>query len=149
VAAKSFAAAGATVIAVSDTEGGIHDAEGLDLAAVANNKETHGIIVLPDILANAGGVTVSYLEWVQNTENQDWNLERVNAELRRKMGRAVDTVVACWRNLNAPQIAKADCEAEDTSAVSTPDLSRDLRTAALILAIRHVANVTLQRGIWP
>ena len=215
VAAKAFADAGARVVAVSDSEGGIYDSDGLDLDAVTENKTTHGtvvgtpgtktitnedllllecdilipaalgdqirrdnaphvkakliveaanrpitpaaddilaqngIIVLPDILANAGGVTVSYLEWVQNTENQDWSLERVNAELRRKMIKAVDTVVACWQSFNTPRDDQSEEATGDALPTATPALSRDLRTAALVLAIRRVANVTLQRGIWP
>ena len=108
-----------------------------------------GIVVLPDILANAGGVTVSYLEWVQNSENQDWSLERVNAELRRKMFKAVDTVVECWHSLNDSRDEPADGNTGDGHPAAPPVLSRDLRTAALVLAIRRVANVTLQRGIWP
>jgi len=207
VAAKSFAEAGARVVAVSDTEGGIYDGTGLDLDLIAKYKETHhtvvgtpgtrtitndellrldcdilipaalgdqirrdnaadvnatlvveaanrpvtptaddilaqrGIIVLPDILANAGGVTVSYLEWVQNTENQDWSLERVNAELRRKMRNAVDSAVHCWQEFEAQQNEAGDSE--------TNEVLPDLRTAALVLAIRRVADVTLLRGIWP
>lgn len=215
VAAKSFAEAGARVVGVSDTEGGVYDESGLDLNAITENKATHGtvvgtpgtrtitneellqldcdilipaalgdqirrdnaskvnaklvveaanrpitpaaddilahngIIVLPDILANAGGVTVSYLEWVQNTENQNWSLERVNAELRRKMFNAVDAVVDCWRDLNTRKDEEADKNVDDTRADSTNGSSRDLRTAALVLAVRRVAKVTLQRGIWP
>lgn len=215
VAAKSFADAGAIIMAVSDTEGGVYEESGLNLDAIMENKTTHGtvvgtpgtrtitneelllldcdilipaalgdqirrdnapdiratlvveaanrpitpaaddilaqkgIIVLPDILSNAGGVTVSYLEWVQNTENQDWSLERVNAELRRKMFNAVDAVVECWRGLNANKEEEVDEFGSDTPTRTTPDLARDPRTAALILAIRRVADVTLRRGIWP
>lgn len=215
VAAKSFAEAGAIIAAVSDTEGGVYDAAGLDLDAVTENKATHGtvvgtpgtrtitneellqldcdilipaalgdqilrnnaaaikatlvveaanrpitpaaddvltqrgITVLPDILANAGGVTVSYLEWVQNTENQNWSLERVTAELRRKMFNAVDSVVDCWRDLHAVEEKGANENIEDALAPPTANLTRDLRTAAFVRAIRRVADVTLQRGIWP
>ena len=54
-----------------------------------------------DILANAGGVTVSYFEWVQNIENEQWELETVNQRLRNKMFQATDAVVERWRRLPA------------------------------------------------
>ncbi|MEW7980739.1 MAG: Glu/Leu/Phe/Val dehydrogenase [Candidatus Sedimenticola endophacoides] len=95
-----------------------------------------GIPHLPDILANAGGVTVSYFEWVQNIENQEWHLEEVNRKLREKMVAATDAVVARWRQLPA-------------AGDSPPSLCTDLRTAALVEAIERVANITLKRGIWP
>ncbi|MEJ2632097.1 MAG: glutamate dehydrogenase [Acidihalobacter sp.] len=92
---------------------------------------TRGVIVLPDILVNAGGVTVSYFEWVQNTQNEQWDLETVNAKLRRKMNQAVDVVVERWRRLQG----------------GMPEA--DLRVAALAVAIERLARVTLERGIWP
>jgi glutamate dehydrogenase (NAD(P)+) len=91
-----------------------------------------GIHVLPDILANAGGVTVSYFEWVQNIENQNWALEEVNRKLREKMFQATDAVVNRWRRFPAET-----------------ELHTDLRTAALVVAIERVAHTTLKRGIWP
>jgi glutamate dehydrogenase (NAD(P)+) len=87
---------------------------------------------------NAGGVTVSYFEWVQNFENQAWGLDDINLRLRHKMNRAVDAVVECWRQLRA----KTDRQDQRGAAV-------DLRTAALVVAVRRVAKATLQRGIWP
>lgn len=96
-----------------------------------------GVFVLPDILANAGGVTVSYFEWVQNIQNQNWELEEVNRKLRDKMFKATDAVVERWRRF------PSDTDQTDT------DLRTDLRTAALVVAIERVANVTLKRGIWP
>ena len=52
-----------------------------------------GIPVVPDILANAGGVTVSYLEWVQNNQRYSWSEERVNRELEKRLRCAWDQVV--------------------------------------------------------
>ena len=51
-----------------------------------------GIYVLPDIIANAGGVTVSYYEWVQNQANEQWDIDVVNQKLKKKMYDCVDTV---------------------------------------------------------
>jgi glutamate dehydrogenase (NAD(P)+) len=51
-----------------------------------------GIIVLPDILVNAGGVTVSYFEWTQNLQEFRWEEDRVNAELKKVMARAYRAV---------------------------------------------------------
>ena len=55
-----------------------------------------GITVIPDILANGGGVVVSFFEWVQNISNEVWELEAINSQLRGRMGHAVDTVVDRW-----------------------------------------------------
>lgn len=51
-----------------------------------------GVVVVPDVLANAGGVTVSYLEWVQNRQRYQWPEKRVNEELERRLHRAWDMV---------------------------------------------------------
>ena len=94
-----------------------------------------GIPVVPDILANAGGVTVSYYEWVQNLEHHSWSLDDINGRLRSRMFDATDRVVARWRAF------PADC----------PDqtLCRDLRTAAMVEAVERLGRVLEQRGIWP
>ncbi|MBK1649738.1 Glu/Leu/Phe/Val family dehydrogenase [Rhabdochromatium marinum] len=96
-----------------------------------------GILVLPDILANAGGVTVSYYEWVQNIEHHTWPLEEINNKLRVRMNDATDRVVARWRQF-------PPANAEETAA-----LRRDLRTAALVESLERLARVLQQRGIWP
>jgi glutamate dehydrogenase (NAD(P)+) len=86
----------------------------------------NGVTVLPDILANAGGVTVSYFEWVQGLQNFFWSLKEVNEELQKVMERAFDAV-----NAKADQ---ADC---------------DYRTAAYTIAISRVAEACRVKGLFP
>ncbi|MDT0632776.1 Glu/Leu/Phe/Val dehydrogenase [Rubrivirga sp. S365] len=107
-----------------------------------------GVPVLPDILANAGGVTVSYYEWVQNQENEQWEEEEVNGRLLRKMNRAVDAVVDTQERINGDLDAIGAARAE-RGLNGQPLGAIDLRTAAYVLAIQRVSDVTLQRGIWP
>jgi glutamate dehydrogenase (NAD(P)+) len=107
-----------------------------------------GIPVLPDILANAGGVTVSYYEWVQNIENEQWDEEEVNAKLLRKMNRATDAVVEMQQKINSSP-AEIGTAREELGLGTGPLDTIDLRTAAYVLAVKRVADVTLRRGIWP
>jgi glutamate dehydrogenase (NAD(P)+) len=107
-----------------------------------------GIPVLPDILANSGGVTVSYFEWVQNVENEQWDVEEVNGKLLRKMNKATDAVLDTQESVNR-SLPEIETRSPRTAGGSDPLEAVDLRTAAYILAIKRVSDVTLKRGIWP
>jgi glutamate dehydrogenase (NAD(P)+) len=85
-----------------------------------------GVTVLPDILANAGGVTVSYFEWVQGLDNYFWDAKRVQDELQKVMEKAFDAVNA--------KADEADC---------------DYRTAAYTIAISRVAEACRLKGLFP
>ena len=113
----------------------VEDANGPVTLMADEILEKKGVVVLPDIVANAGGVVVSYFEWVQNLENQQWDLEKVERKLRKKMNSAVDETVDRWTAL------KDDAD----SGSSSPTL----RDAALVNAIKRIATVVLQRDIWP
>jgi glutamate dehydrogenase (NAD(P)+) len=192
IAAHELADRGATVIAVSDVSGGIHDPNGLDVHAMSDFAQEHGsleswstgtrisneellelpcdilvlaaredqvteenasrvqarliaegangptslegdailadrgIPILPDILTNAGGVTVSYFEWVQDLGRLFWGRDEIRAKLAEKLNDAFDRV---W------------------------DVSQErgitLRTAALVAGIREVASALDARGLYP
>ena len=79
--------------------------------------------VIPDILANAGGVTVSYFEWAQNIQQYRWELDRVREELAKTMSRAY---------------AQVHAMAEEHRT--------DMRTAAFALGIQRVGQAAVSRG---
>ena len=126
----------------------VEAANGPTTPAADDVLRERGIPVLPDILANAGGVAVSYFEWVQNIENQRWELGEVNAKLQAKVREAVDAVVDRYRELQSGTNTGVE-EGGPRRTGHGPKLPPDLRTAALVVAIERVVSATLQRGIWP
>jgi glutamate dehydrogenase (NAD(P)+) len=85
-----------------------------------------GVFILPDVLGNAGGVTVSYFEWVQDTQNYTWSLEEINQRLHRIMTEAF-----------ARTLARSQRD------------RIDMRTAALLEGIQRVTEAKLLRGLFP
>ena len=192
IAAKLMRQEGSTVLAVSDSTGGIHNSNGIDIDRVIAWKKEHatvqgfpgsidisnsqvleiecdvlipaalenqitarnasrirakivaeaangpttpdadeelfrrGVFMIPDILCNAGGVTVSYFEWVQDLNRDPWSESIVNAKLKDIMVRAFGETLAISR--------REEC---------------DMRTAAYLLAVERVANATSMRGLYP
>jgi glutamate dehydrogenase (NAD(P)+) len=192
IAARLMADEGSTVVAVSDSVGGIHDPAGLDIAKVINWKAEHGtvqgfpgatditnaellevdcdilipaalenqitsrnaghikatliaeaangpttpeadaelfargVFMIPDILCNAGGVTVSYFEWVQDLNRDHWSEQVVNEKLHVIMTRAFGETLAIAE--------REQC---------------DMRTAAYLLAVERVARAMDMRGLYP
>ncbi|MEB3177601.1 MAG: Glu/Leu/Phe/Val dehydrogenase [Nostocaceae cyanobacterium] len=117
------------------TEDNVHQVQAQIIAEAANGPvtlqasqylEDRGVVVLPDILANAGGVVVSYLEWVQGLSYLFWNEERVNSEMEHLMVQAYHKVIQEARNRQV-----------------------SLRVAAYTLGVGRVAQALTDRGLYP
>jgi glutamate dehydrogenase (NAD(P)+) len=104
----------------------VEGANGPITSAADTILEDRGVPVVPDIIANAGGVTVSYFEWLQDINRRAWSLETVNEELESEMRSA-------WR------------------AIREEFDSRDVtwRDAAYIVALSRIAEAHDIRGLWP
>src|SRR3954469_20780696 len=117
---------------------GIEEAQALQVRLVAEGANgpctpegekvllERGIDILPDVLANAGGVTVSYYEWVQNKRSESWTLEEVDQRLEKAMKRAYREVVEMARQKKCT-----------------------LRVAAYAVALQRIASAYGEREIFP
>jgi glutamate dehydrogenase (NAD(P)+) len=116
------------------TKDNAHDVRASIIVEAANAPTTpdadeifrqRGILVIPDILANAGGVTVSYFEWAQNIQQFRWELDRIRQELANYMRKAYQSVAEVARKRKV-----------------------DLRTAAFVLAIGRVGEAAMSRRLF-
>src|SRR5207245_1618161 len=117
--AKLMAELGATIVGLSDTSGPTSP----EADRILNDK---GVFLIPDILCNAGGVTVSYFEWVQDLQNLFWREATINARLKEVMVKSFNDVLEMSKKHKV-----------------------DMRTAAYMVAVGRVAEATLTRGIYP
>lgn len=104
----------------------VEAANGPTTAEADEILKRRGITVVPDILTNAGGVVVSYFEWVQNIQSVSWTEEHVNEELKKIMDKAF---YAVWDITQEKQVT--------------------MRTGAYLIAVKRVVEAKKARGIWP
>ena len=213
-AARIFRDAGARIVAVSDSKGGVYDPDGLDVAKIEAHKQEEGTVVgalgngklapqevlevecdvlipaalenqitaenagrlqarlvveaangpttpgadeilaekeikvVPDILANAGGVVVSYCEWIQNLQNEQWEEHQVDEMLRKKMRRATEAVVT-----ERVALSESLDDYRERWHEHVPDApllpAPTLRTASTAVAVGRTRATAESRGVWP
>jgi glutamate dehydrogenase (NAD(P)+) len=104
----------------------VEGANGPTTTAGDANLASRGIPVVPDILANSGGVIVSFFEWLQNRASEYWELDEVDARLKRQ-------ILEAWSNVSR----------------TAKERNIDLRTAAYAVALLRIAEAYRARGVFP